>query len=48
MIAARVIPAFGWRSVFFIGGGAGIAMALVLIAALPESIRFLVLRGGKG
>jgi MFS transporter, AAHS family, 4-hydroxybenzoate transporter len=43
-IAAKTIPAFGWPSVFYIGGLAPIVLSLVLIFALPESVRFLALR----
>jgi AAHS family 4-hydroxybenzoate transporter-like MFS transporter len=44
-ISAYTIEAFGWPSVFFIGGVAAIPMLLVLALWLPESIRFLVVRG---
>jgi len=43
-IAAKTIPAFGWPSVFYIGGIAPIALSLVLIFVLPESVRFLALK----
>jgi len=42
-VAAAAIRQFGWRSVFVVGGSAPILLAIVLIALLPESIRFLVL-----
>jgi AAHS family 4-hydroxybenzoate transporter-like MFS transporter len=45
LVAASLIPRFGWPSVFIVGGTIPIAIALVSIAALPESIRFLVVRG---
>ena len=44
-ISAYTIGAFGWPSIFFIGGLAAIPMLVVLAAWLPESIRFLVVRG---
>jgi MFS transporter, AAHS family, 4-hydroxybenzoate transporter len=44
-ISAYTIGAFGWPSVFFIGGVAAIPMLVVLALWLPESIRFLVVRG---
>jgi MFS transporter, AAHS family, 4-hydroxybenzoate transporter len=44
-IAAYTIGAFGWPSVFFIGGLAAVPMFLGLAAALPESVRFLALQG---
>ncbi|WP_018296640.1 MFS transporter [Corynebacterium lubricantis] len=41
MIAAQLIPAFGWRSVFLVGAAAT-ALALVLVVvSLPESVDFL-------
>jgi MFS transporter, AAHS family, 4-hydroxybenzoate transporter len=43
-IAAYIIPYWGWREVFYLGGGAGLAYAIVLAFLLPESIKFLALR----
>ncbi len=43
-IAALLIPAFGWRSVFLAGAIAPLALGLVMIAALPESLQFLALQ----
>jgi AAHS family 4-hydroxybenzoate transporter-like MFS transporter len=45
-IAAWTVVDFGWPSVFFIGGLAAIPMLIGLAIAVPESIRFLVVRGG--
>lgn len=45
LIAAALIPAFGWRSVFLVGGIAPLLLAPVLAARLPESVRFLALSG---
>ncbi len=45
LIAAAVIPAFGWRGVFVIGGVAPVLLIPLLLVALPESIRFLALSG---
>jgi len=45
-VAAAVIRRFGWQAVFLVGGAIPIVVAILLIALLPESIRFLVLRGG--
>ncbi|MGP0071758.1 MAG: MFS transporter [Bryobacteraceae bacterium] len=42
-IAAWLIPRFGWRSVFYFGAAAPLAIAAVMIFALPESLQFLVL-----
>ena len=44
-IASWSIEQFGWHSVFFIGGVAALPVILVLAVWLPESIRFLVVRG---
>lgn len=40
-MAAWLIPHLGWRSVFLVGGGAPILLALLLLL-LPESISFMV------
>src|SRR6266540_5345529 len=47
IVGQAMIPRWGWRSVFYVGGALPIALALVLIKALPESVRFLVVRGGR-
>ncbi|SAK69145.1 major facilitator transporter [Caballeronia glebae] len=44
-LSAALIPAFGWRSVFWIGGAVPLLLALAMIVALPESLQFLVLKG---
>ncbi len=44
-VANRLIPQFGWKSVFISGGGAALASAVVLVAMLPESVRFLASKG---
>ncbi len=44
LVAAALIPQYGWRSVFLAGGVMPIVLVFVLIA-LPESLRFMVLRG---
>ena len=45
LISTAVLPHWGWQWVFYIGGVLPIALALVLLAVLPESLRFLTLRG---
>lgn len=47
-VAAKLVPAFGWTIVFWVGGLLPLALALALIPTLPESIHLLVLKGGKG
>jgi len=44
-LAADLIPRFGWRSVFIVGGVAPLIMLPVLALRLPESVRFLALKG---
>ena len=44
-IAARVLPHMGWRVLLVGGGLAPLALAPVLGALLPESVRFLVMKG---
>src|SRR6202142_2546078 len=45
LLAAALIPQFGWRSVFVVGGAAPLLLAPILALRLPESVRFLVLAG---
>jgi MFS transporter, AAHS family, 4-hydroxybenzoate transporter len=40
-----ILPRWGWQSVFYAGGGLPLALSLVLIFVLPESVRFLEVRG---
>ena len=47
LLAAALIPAFGWRSVFLVGGLAPLPLVPVLLRALPESVRYLALVGGR-
>ena len=46
LLAAALIPAFGWRSVFVVGGVAPLFLVVFLVLWLPESVRFLALSGG--
>jgi AAHS family 4-hydroxybenzoate transporter-like MFS transporter len=45
LLAAALIPQFGWRSVFVVGGVAPLLLAPLLALRLPESVRFLALTG---
>jgi AAHS family 4-hydroxybenzoate transporter-like MFS transporter len=45
LLAAALIPQFGWRAIFLIGGIAPLIYAPVLARLLPESIRYLALTG---
>ena len=44
-IAAALIPAFGWRSVFYFGGIVPLFIAIAMVFRLPESLQFMALRG---
>jgi AAHS family 4-hydroxybenzoate transporter-like MFS transporter len=46
-IAAEIIHRFGWQSMFVIGGAIPLLLLPFAAIALPESIRFLVVRGGR-
>jgi AAHS family 4-hydroxybenzoate transporter-like MFS transporter len=45
LLAAAMIPQFGWRSVFVVGGLAPLLLVPILMLRLPESVRFLALTG---
>src|ERR1700681_4420074 len=45
LLAAALIPQFGWRSVFVVGGVAPLPLVPILALRLPESVRFLALTG---
>jgi MFS transporter, AAHS family, 4-hydroxybenzoate transporter len=45
LLAAAMIPHFGWRSVFVVGGLAPLLLLPILAWRLPESVRFLALTG---
>src|ERR1700732_4963189 len=45
LLAAALIPHFGWRSVFVVGGAVPLLLVPILALRLPESVRFLALTG---
>lgn len=45
LLSSVLISTWGWKWVLYIGGIVPLAIALLLIVALPESVRFLVVRG---
>ncbi|SFV09165.1 MFS transporter [Pseudoduganella namucuonensis] len=47
-VSAAIIPYFGWRSVFYVGGVIPLLLAVVMFFVLPESLQFLVMRGNRG
>jgi len=46
-VAAALISRFGWPAVFFVGGILPLLAAIIIWAALPESFRFLLIKGGQ-
>ena len=40
-VAAKLITPFGWTSVFFAAGAAGLLLGILLLLVLPESVQFL-------
>ncbi len=46
-LAAEMIPVFGWRSVLQLGGIAPLLLVIILIIALPESIRLMVTKNAS-
>lgn len=47
LLSAVLIPAFGWQSVFYVGGVFPLLMAVLMYFFVPESMQFLVLKGRK-
>lgn len=41
LFAGQVLPTYGWRALFFLGGAMAIGLALILLMTLPESPRYL-------
>lgn len=46
-LAAKMIPAWGWESVFVFGGVLPILLSIFMLFKLPESLAFLVYKGGN-
>ena len=44
-LAAWMIPHWGWRSVLLLGGVVPLVLAVVMLLALPESVRYMVAKG---
>ena len=42
VLASQIIPTLGWRALFYVGGGLPIALSIVLLLFLPESLDFLI------
>ena len=45
LVAAWLVPTHGWRVLFYIGGLVPLALLPLLVLALPESIKYLLLSG---
>ena len=46
-VSAVMLPRWGWQSVFYAGGVLPLTLALLLIAILPESVRYLEVSGAE-
>jgi len=44
LVASRLLPLWGWQSVFLVGGMLPLVMVVILVLWLPESVRFLITR----
>jgi AAHS family 4-hydroxybenzoate transporter-like MFS transporter len=44
VIAGRLMPAFGWHSVLWVGGAVPMVLSLAMWRWLPESLRFITVR----
>lgn len=44
-ISSWLIPTFGWHSLFLLGGWAPLILMILVIFCLPESYRFLIVKG---
>ena len=47
LVGVTLMPTYGWPIIFIVGGIIPIVIGLCLIFAIPESIKFMVLRGGR-
>jgi AAHS family 4-hydroxybenzoate transporter-like MFS transporter len=45
VIASWLVPAFGWKSVFYAGGALPLVIGLSMLIWLPESLQFLAQQG---
>jgi MFS transporter, AAHS family, 4-hydroxybenzoate transporter len=45
LLSAVMVARWGWHSVLYLGGTVPLAIAILLIARLPESVQFLAVRG---
>lgn len=45
LLGSWIIPAYGWQSIFLVGGVLPILLSMMLALALPESVSFMVAAG---
>jgi len=45
VVAAKLIPTYGWQSVFIVGGAVPLLLVPLIALRLPESAHFLAIRG---
>jgi AAHS family 4-hydroxybenzoate transporter-like MFS transporter len=43
LVALTLVPAYGWQAIFVVGGFVPVAVAILCLLALPESIKFLTI-----
>jgi MFS transporter, AAHS family, 4-hydroxybenzoate transporter len=48
VVSAQMVPHFGWASVFYVGSIFPLALLPVFAWLVPESVRFLAMRGDHG
>src|SRR5262249_5819511 len=48
VLAAQLIPLWGWESVFYVGGVFPLLLLSLIVRVLPESLHFLVTKGKEG
>jgi MFS family permease len=47
IVGVTLMPTYGWQVIFIVGGVVPLVIGLCLIFAIPDSIKFMVLRGGR-
>ncbi len=47
LVANRLVPTYGWQAILVVGSLMPLVVAVAVAALLPESIKFLVERGGR-
>lgn len=47
LVSAWLVPTQGWRILFWVGGVTPLVVAMALALWLPESIKYLALKGGR-